>query len=452
MKKNTVLFFALFAIFSFETNPVVAFTPLPGNKAGVKTDLPSKVIPMGLGFNVHIKGPDTDWDNIRASGARFIRADFAWGGIERNKGEYNFDAYDRMLESLTARGIRALFILDYRNNLYTNPENTDEGREAFARWAAASAAHFKGRNVMWEIWNEPNVGFWKGTGKLNSNEFADQYVALVKKTVPAMRVADPDCYILGGSVSCLWRDSFRWIDQAFKQGLLASGINALSVHPYGYPRPELCMEGGIPGEEGYVLLREKMEKAGAPGNFPVVNTEVGYSSKEKGVLRGDSAQDQRAMLFVRTYMVDQMCDIRTTIWYNWDENDAETHRVRSSSKEPMPIYNACKNMNAELTGYHYVERLKVGTAQDYIAVFENTSKGRKIVAWTTPKGRIETQDKAVAHEVTISTKGGKGVVVVRDLYGKTVQAKIVDKTVTLTLTASPQYIDLSGKPVTNPGL
>lgn len=409
-----------------------------------KTVLPAKVIPMGMGFNVHIKGPDQDWDNIKASGARFIRADFSWGSIERSKGKYIFDPYDRMLESLTVRGIRALFILDYSNRLYSNPETTEEGRDAYARWAAASAEHFKGRNVIWEIWNEPNVGFWKGTGELNSPEFADQYVTLVKKVVPAMRSADPDCYILGGSVSCLWRNSFRWIDQAFSQGLLKTGINALSVHPYGYPRPELCMEGGKPGEEGYALLREKMEKAGAPKNFPVVNSEVGYSTRDKGVLKGDSALDQQAMLFVRTYLVDQMCGIRMTIWYNWDENDAETMRVRSSGPEPLPVYNACKNLSAELTGYHYVERIKVGSNLDFVAVFENNLKDRKIVAWTTPKGRDESQDKAQAHEVNIPTKKARGVVIVRDLYGKAVQARVVTGTVTLTLTGSPLYIDMSG--------
>lgn len=437
MKRSIIFLFVLSVLVLFNHNTTTA--------AKVKKGLPDKEIPMGLGFNVHINGPDKDWDAIRASGVRFIRADFSWGGIERSKGQYNFAAYDRMLESLDARGIRVLFVMAYRNNLYPNPENTDEGRDAYAMWAAASVSHFKGRNVIWEIWNEPNVGFWKGTGKLNSSGFADQYVALVKKSVPAMRAADPDCYILGGSVSCLWRDSFRWIDQVLRQGLLQTGINALSVHPYGYPRPELCMEGGIPGEEGYALLREKMQKAGASPNFPVVNSEVGYSTKEKGVLKGDSAQDQRAMLFVRTYMVDQMCNIRMTIWYNWDENDAETHKVRSNGPEPLPIYNACKNMNTELTGYHYVERLKVGTPQDYLAVFENAKKGRKIVAWTTPRERLETQDKALAHEVTIPIKKVKGVAEVRDLYGKQVKADVTVNTVTLTLTASPQYIDLTKK-------
>ena len=400
----------------------------------VTSALPDKVIPQGLGFNVHIMGPDKDWDEIKAAGGKFIRADFTWDGIERSKGVYDFSRHDQMLDSLDARGIRAILILDYNNRLYLPATVTDEGREAYAKWAAASVKHYKGRGVLWEIWNEPNVGFWRGgTGGLNSTQFADQYVELVKKAVPAMRAADPDCYILGGSVSCLWRDSFRWIDEAFKQGLLKTGINALSVHPYGFSRPELCID------EGYGHLRDMMAAAGAPKDFPVVNTESGYDTNKNRPL------EHQAMISVRWYLVDQMCDIRTSIWYNWDENDAATMRVRSRGGEPLPIYKAIKNMTAELTGYHFVERLKVGSNVDYVLAFEDASKGRKIVAWTVPQARDESQDKAQAHDVAIPTTGSTSVAV-RDLYGKDVQAKVEAGSVTVTLTASPQYIDCIGRP------
>ncbi len=412
----------------------------PASKTGPKGNSP------GLGFNVHIMGSDQDWDAIKAAGVNLIRKDFVWTEIERSKGEYNFSAYDRMLDNLDKRGMLTLFILDYRNPLYGDPETTDEGREAYAQWAAAAAKHCKGRNVTWEIWNEPNVGFWKGKGAMNSVEFAGQYVALVKKTVPAMRGADPDCYIMGGSVSCLWRDSFRWIDEAFKQGLLQTGINALSVHPYGFARPELCIDttpAGAVENEGYGILREKMKKAGAAKDFPVMNSEVGFPVGKKVTL------DQQAMLFVRQYLVDQMCDIHMTIWYNWDENDAADHRVRSKGAEPLPVYNACKNMNAELAGYRFVERLKVGANLDYVLAFENAAKGRKIVAWTVPQARDDPQDRAKAHDLSIPTTGCTSVAV-RDLYGKVVQANVTDGTVALNLTASPQYIDLSRKAAAKP--
>jgi len=400
--------------------------------------LPGKTIPQSLGFNVHLAGPDQEWDKIKEAGVTFVRKDFDWGGIERTKGQYDFGTYDRMLDSLDKRGIRVLFILDYRNRLYPEPETSDEGRDAYAKWAAESVRHFKGRNVLWEIWNEPNVGFWHGKAGLNSAEFADQYVALVKKAVPAMRAADPNCYILGGSVSCLWRDSFRWIDEAFQQGLLNTGISALSVHPYGFPRPELCMEGGRP-DEGYALLREKMAKAGAPKDFPVVNTEVGYSTGDRPVGPRNVAPEHQAMLLVRTYLVDQMCGIRMTTWYNWDGDGG--HEVRGGGAAGRPVYRACKNMVAELTGYRFVERLRVGSNLDYVLAFENAAKRRKIVAWTTPQARDDSPDKAKTHDVDIPTGTRGGPVPVRDLYGKGVQARVAGGAVTLTLSGSPQYVE-----------
>src|SRR5258708_26802414 len=113
--------------------------------------LPGRTIPQSLGFNVHLNGPDQEWDKIMEAGVKFVRKDFDWSGIERTKGQYNFAPYESMLSSLAQRGIRVVFILDYRNRLYPNPETTEEGREAYAKWAAESVKHFKGRNVLWEI-------------------------------------------------------------------------------------------------------------------------------------------------------------------------------------------------------------------------------------------------------------------------------------------------------------
>jgi len=399
--------------------------------------LPGMTIPQSLGFNVHLNGPDQDWDKIKEAGVKFVRKDFDWSGIEPTKGQYNFAPYESMLASLDQRGIRVVFILDYRNRLYPNPETTEEGREAYARWATESVKHFKGRNVLWEIWNEPNVAFWHGTGGLNSVPFADQYVALVKKVVPAMRAADPDCYILAGSVSCLWRDSFRWIDEAFMQGLLSSGINALSVHPYGYPHPELCIEGGRP-EEGYKLLREKMAKAGAPKDFPVLNSEVGYSRTDRNVGPQHLAAEHQAMLFVRTYLLDLMENIQLTIWYNWDGDGG--HEVRGPTGG-RPVYNACNHLVSELAGYHFVERLQGGSNRDFVLAFENDSKRRKIVAWTTPSGRDDSPDKARIHEVKIPTGTTDGPLPVRDLFGRGIRAKVDGGSVGLALSSSPQYVE-----------
>ena len=232
------------------------------------------------GFNIHITGPDSDWVELAAGGGKFVRGGLEWPGIEQTEGVYDFTVADQMVEALEAHGLWMIWGLWYNNPLYPPATSTEEGRIAYANYAAAMAEHFAGRNVIFEIWNEPNVGFWReGIGEMNSVEFAQEYMALVDETVPAMRAADPTCYILGGAVSCLWPNSFVWLEECLSLGLLESGINVLSVHPYGFGRPEMCIDesqpGASAGQYGYGALRELMAQYGGAA-FPVVNSECGY--------------------------------------------------------------------------------------------------------------------------------------------------------------------------------
>ena len=401
--------------------------------------LPARTIPQALGFNLHLLGPDKDLDAIRDAGVKFVRKDLFWNHVERGKGSYDFGGYERMLDGLEKRGIRALFILCYQNELYPRPENNAEGREAYARFAAAAAKRFKGRNVLWELWNEPNVmHFWKGPGDHNSDAFADQYVALVKAAVPAMREADPDCYILGGATSCLWTNSFKWLDRCFKQGLLTSGIDALSVHPYGFVRPELCIK------EGYGHLREMMDASGAPKDFPVLNTEVGYDVNEKYLGSQELRLQHQAWHFVRQHLVDQLCDIRLSTWYNW--NDDPGFRIAAPDLSDLPVTTACRTLAAQLNGYRFASRVPLKSDLDYALVFEKETGEKRLVAWTTPQGRDETPEKAKAHEVAIPVgTTPTGTLKNFDLFGKEGTARETDGAVALTLTGSPQYVELRGK-------
>ena len=403
---------------------VAAAAPVPTASAGV---------PTGLGYNMHNLGSTRDWRLIAASGAKFVRADFVWSAIERTKGHYNFGPYDKSLKGMQAAGLRPIWILDYGNPLYPPPETSKKGRAAYARWAAASAAHFKGRHVIWEIWNEPNVGFWHGKGGLNSPEFADEYVALVKKTVAAMRAANPHCYILGGAVSCLWSGSFRWLNQALKIGLLRTGINALSVHPYGFTRPETEINARQPGavaDQGYSTLRQMMAQYHSP-NFPVVATEVGYPTG-----RGVTPQDQAA-LSVRQVLVDEMCHVPLTVLYNWDPRQARGFVIRSH-----PVYNALKVLTGQLAGFQYSRRLHVGSKLDYVVEFTGPAGSSRIIAWTVPKNRDASQSQAVPNTVAVPILPA-AIVHVENLYGKSLAAKTAGGKVTLHLTAMPVYVDLT---------
>ena len=152
---------------------LVCLTPL-----ALVAQIPEPVIPDGVGVNIHfVKGHERDLDLITAAGFKFVRMDFAWAGIERKQGEYDWSGYDELTANLEKRGIRALYILDYSNPLYeeevtsknpisgqqhktTASPQHPEGVAAFAKWAGAAAKHFSSRKIIWEIWNEPNIHFW----------------------------------------------------------------------------------------------------------------------------------------------------------------------------------------------------------------------------------------------------------------------------------------------------
>ncbi|MCY3021900.1 MAG: hypothetical protein NTW87_23055, partial [Planctomycetota bacterium] len=116
-----------------------------------RATLPGPVIPEGLGVNIHFTDPKAgEMKMLAEAGFGIVRMDFAWNGTEKKKGEYDFKPYERLLASLEPHKLRALFIFDYSNRLYDQGLSpcSDEGREAFAKWAAAAAVHFKGRGIL----------------------------------------------------------------------------------------------------------------------------------------------------------------------------------------------------------------------------------------------------------------------------------------------------------------
>jgi len=252
-------------------------------------EIPGPVLPAGVGVNIHfVTGHSQDLDLIAAAGFRFVRMDFAWESIETTKDNYDWSAYEELLSNLDARHLRALFILDYSHALYeeevTSPHpitgkshkttaspQHEQSINAFARWAAASAKHFRGRHIIWEIWNEPNGHFW------SPKPDAKQYTTLALATCKAIRGADAHATIVGPASA-----GFPW---EFLQTFLQSGVleylDAVTVHPYrDHTKPPETASAD------FETLRQMIERS-APeskkGTIPILSGEWGYSSHEKGV-------------------------------------------------------------------------------------------------------------------------------------------------------------------------
>jgi len=375
-------------------------------------DLPPLVVPRGVGVNIHFnRGHHADLDLIAAAGFKFIRMDLGWSGIERERGRYDWSAYDELTANIEARGIRPLYILDYSNPLYEETVATRDpvsGRDhrataspqrpesvaAFARWAGEAARHFKGRRVVWEIWNEPNISFWKPKPDVG------QYTTLALATCEAIRAADPHATIIGPATSEV---PVKFLEEFFASGVLAH-LDAVSVHPYrNYTRPPET------AAEDYAKLRDLIRRYAPDGRkeLPIISGEWGYASHTKGV-----SPETQAAYIVRQQLANLLAGIPVSIWYDW-KNDGSDPEEREHNfgtvwpdLKPKPAYTAIRTMTTALNGYRIARRLETGNSQVYVLLCETVGGPAKLVAWTIGE----------PHEVRVPARA-QGRVIVRATLG-----------------------------------
>ncbi len=423
-------------------------------------EVPKMTVPESLA--VQLKPFCSTADDMKAVadiGMKFVRRGFYWEGVEKEKGVYNFEAYDKLLADADKQGLRVVGCLFGGNKKYEDTGyggvTTEEGRAGFAAFAAALAARYKDRNIIWEIWNEPNVRtFWRKNGVHNTPEFAQEYTDLVKATAPAMVKADPKCIVLAGSLSNYWQPSYNWTEKCFELGILKTGIKGWSVHPYGVKTPEMHAIG-------HAEMRRLMKKYGAE-NFPMYNTERGYATQAKkgheGELKGKAElqKEYQAWYFVRQYMIDLMWDVKLSVWYEWKDPAGEFTMIEKG--QPRPICKSAKVMVEQLRGYDYVKRIPLESDLDYVLLFKNARGNQKLVCWTTPpdKPRKATEEKpseassgqapkppakegedaTVTHLITlpVAVKKAAGA----DVYGKVIPVQ---------MNAGKAQVEISGAPV-----
>ena len=383
------------------------------------------VVPEGLGVNIHFTDPKLgEMEMLAGAGFRFVRMDFGWGATERDKGQYDFSAYDRLLAALKPHKIRAMLILDYSNRHYDQglSPQSDEGRRAFARWAAAAAKHFHGRGVVWEMYNEPNIFFWKPKPDVQ------QYVKLALEVGKALRQAEPGEIYVGPATSTI---DFRFLEKCFQAGLL-DFWSAVSVHPYRQTGPEtVAVE--------YARLRKLIDQYAPKGKkIPILSGEWGYSSAWKKF----DVQMQGKYL-PRQWLTNLAQEVPISIWYDWHDdgtlaNEPEhhfgtvyntEHRDRVGLFDAKPAYTAAKTLTSMLAGFRFQKRIAAGGADDYLLLFAKGDAVR-VAAWTSAPS---------AHEVVIPL--GPGRFLVTDYLGKALPALSAGaKGLALTLVDAPQYV------------
>jgi hypothetical protein len=382
----------------------------------------ARTVDESLGVNIHFTDPQPgEIEMIARGGFRWVRMDFVWASTEPQRGQYDFSAYDRLLERLDAAHLRALFILDYGNPLYTSGKavRTPAARAAFARWAGAAAKHYSGRGVLWELFNEPNTKmFWP------PQPDSAEYIALAQEVNRAFHQAAPGEELVGPATSV----DIDFLEDCLKAGSV-SAWTALSVHPYRQTDPETAVLE-------YERLRKLISKYGR-GQSAIISSEWGYSSAWSRM-----SEQRQAVMLAREFLTNLANGIKLSIWYDWrddgtDENEAEDHfglvhheyRGGEMVYEPKPAFLAAQTLSSVLKGYRFEARLADGGPEDYLLIFSRDGE-RRFAVWTTSPG---------TRHVRLNVPDGQWQVV--NLIGQPIKSVTSsDGSLDLELSGSPQYL------------
>jgi polysaccharide biosynthesis protein PslG len=334
-----------------------------------------------IGVNIHVLSNNHALDAARAAGFEFVRMDMLWANVERGD-RYRFFLYDALLRELDARGIGVLWILDYGHpNHGGSTPRTPSDIAAFARFAGAVATHFKGRNVRYEIWNEPDTTqFWAPAPD------ASEYALLLREAVKAIRNADPSAKVSSGGVSRIHQEFLsRALDPE-----TAAGLTAIGIHPYPKGRPE-----SVAPE--LAALRDWVTRT-LGEHLEIWDTEWGYSSTD--VLREAhsnghlaAARTLQATLAVRELLIVWAVGLPLAVWYDLSDdgtdaaNAEQNFGLLDSDGNEKPAMKALRVLLEATRERRYAGMIQEVPVSIHAMRFDGLTDSLLIVWTEQPRGR-----------------------------------------------------------------
>ncbi|MCC6695440.1 MAG: PQQ-binding-like beta-propeller repeat protein [Candidatus Hydrogenedentes bacterium] len=299
-------------------------------------------------------------------GSGWNRFNFNWNAVEREKGVFNFDEYQRRVAESLANGVKILPILDGGLPWGTDAAPADE--EALVYWeryVERTVTAFKGKLEYWQAWNEPNIGFWNPTP--NPRDYAE----LLRRTALAAKRANPDAKIVG--LTCSGID-LEFTEAVFRYGGLAY-CDVLAYQPY-----RIAPEVGH--FEEMRALHELVSRYG--GQRPIWITEMGWDTanlpfRDADQLSAERPMRRQAAFLVRYMVLLQAAGVEKAFWFN---QGAAGYGLCGENQEKRLSFNAYQHLIRVLSEYRTVKELHPRGANGIYAYLFECPNDSVVVAWS----------------------------------------------------------------------
>ncbi len=321
--------------------------------SGITSSVFPGVGPFGLSIHEQYVGPADHSINVE-----WVRLDAGWKQVEKGpaKGQYDWASYDKYFDYYLSRNFHVICILNVAtmNPMYQSDfADKDATIADITTWAGVMANRYKGRGIVWEIGNEPEVfpmnGYWNDPAT---------YTKMAVSVAKAIKAADPTSHIAAPSPG--WMDK-NFIAACFKDGLLTDGnIDVVSYH--GYDRWNIMAESGIVQDDAW--LRQEIKQYGGGNHYTIADTERGYGILPFGAQKpwGNAlnmvyTESEQAAYLARHYFESIHDDVELINWYvDAGESNFGIWYVSSANPKGMrPSGYVYRNMAALLPDNVYSE-------------------------------------------------------------------------------------------------
>jgi hypothetical protein len=337
-----------------------------------------------FGVGTH-RGRNSDDVNVRLISdihAQIVRVDILWAELER-QGQYNFGLYDNLISGLRQGGRSIVLVLDYghpdhsdgpANPVFALPPRTPEQRAAFGRYAQAVARQYHGQDIIYEIWNEPNLDlFWPPTFD------AKAYGELLGVAARAIRDVEPDATIIPAGLANE-NDPAQFLHTLASAGALRD-VDGISFHPYRQDGPENSLHDIAEFESAAVGHTDK----------PLWITEWGYS--EAWLAKsGQDTRRRQAVMIGRLMLTAALAKAKAVLTYDLIDDGTDPHEQESS----FGLYDYDFNPKASAAAFRTIVDLmsgcstyefKADEARHTITAVFHVGTAVFFVIWTYEPGR-----------------------------------------------------------------
>lgn len=261
------------------------------------------------------------------SAARVV---MSWAAVEAEKGAYDFAAYDHVVGRLKGQAVAVVASLCCGNALYGcggYPGGGSKCRDAYVAYAAAAISHFRGQNVIWEVFDEPNAAWADGEG---AREAAAQYALLLDALGQAVRLdADISNEILVGPatagidtnfISAVGDTSaFKWLDGISVKPAPVHGEDdgtffALSQLASKYAPEGQASPAILSTASGWPACSDDLDQ---PRSCPVAGLAGSVVSVDPN---GMVPAEEQAARLARQWLVHDACNVSVSLWTEWKDS------------------------------------------------------------------------------------------------------------------------------------